>query len=70
LNTPNIIPAAKLDVLSSQFSDAAIIVVKELQEAGYEAYLVGGCVRDVLLNRKPKDFDVSTNASPEEVCEN
>lgn len=69
MNTPNIIPAAKLDVLSSQFSDAAIIVVKELQEAGYEAYLVGGCVRDVLLNRKPKDFDVSTNASPEEVCD-
>jgi len=67
LNTPSIIPAAKLDVLSSQFSDAAIIVVKELQEAGYEAYLVGGCVRDVLLGRKPKDFDVSTSASPEEV---
>ncbi len=38
-----------------------------LKKSGYEAYLVGGCVRDLLLGREPKDFDVVTNASPEEV---
>jgi poly(A) polymerase len=42
-------------------------VVKRLQDSGYEAYLVGGCVRDLLLGKTPKDFDVSTNAHPEEV---
>jgi len=38
-----------------------------LKNEGYDAYLVGGCVRDLLLGREPKDFDVATNASPEQV---
>ena len=38
-----------------------------LKKAGFEAYLVGGCVRDLLLGREPKDFDIATNASPEQV---
>jgi len=42
-------------------------VSKTLAEAGFEAYLVGGCVRDMLLDRTPKDWDVATNATPEEV---
>jgi poly(A) polymerase len=42
-------------------------VVRRLTRAGFEAYLVGGCVRDLLLGRKPKDFDVATSARPEEV---
>jgi poly(A) polymerase len=42
-------------------------VVRRLERAGFEAYLVGGCVRDLLLNRKPKDFDVCTSARPEDV---
>jgi poly(A) polymerase len=42
-------------------------VVRRLDRAGYEAYLVGGCVRDLLLGGKPKDFDVATNARPEDV---
>lgn len=42
-------------------------VVRRLTHAGYEAYLVGGCVRDLLLERRPKDFDVATSARPEEV---
>ncbi len=42
-------------------------IVKTLQEAGFEAYLVGGCVRDLLLNRVPKDWDVTTNADPEKI---
>lgn len=46
--------------------DAAGIVT-QLRSAGYEAYWVGGCVRDLLLRRTPKDFDVATNATPEQI---
>ena len=42
-------------------------VVKTLKEEGFEAYIVGGAVRDLLIGRRPKDFDVATNATPEEV---
>ena len=42
-------------------------VLYRLNKAGYAAYLVGGAVRDLLLDRHPKDFDVATDASPEEV---
>ena len=45
----------------------AINLVRRLQEAGHEAYLVGGCVRDLLLGERPKDFDVATSARPEQV---
>ncbi len=47
--------------------DAALSVVRGLRDEGYDAYLVGGCVRDMLLGIKPKDFDVATNATPEDV---
>jgi putative nucleotidyltransferase with HDIG domain len=46
---------------------AAAAVVARLRAAGHEAYLVGGCVRDLLLGREPDDFDVATSARPEEV---
>jgi len=46
---------------------AAVEVVQQLREHDFEAYLVGGCVRDLLLGLTPKDFDVATNATPEEV---
>ena len=42
-------------------------IISGLQTAGYEAYLVGGAVRDFLLHRQPKDYDISTSATPEEV---
>ena len=42
-------------------------MVERLQEAGYEAYIVGGSVRDLLLGKNPKDFDIATDATPEEV---
>ncbi|MCB1691185.1 MAG: polynucleotide adenylyltransferase PcnB [Pseudomonadales bacterium] len=42
-------------------------VVKRLVDSGFEAYVVGGCVRDLLLGKSPKDYDVATNAHPEEV---
>lgn len=47
-------------------SDAALII-QRLEAAGYEAYAVGGCVRDSLLGRPPKDWDITTSARPEEV---
>jgi poly(A) polymerase len=42
-------------------------VVRRLERSGYQAYLVGGCVRDLLLSGRPKDFDVATNARPDDV---
>jgi poly(A) polymerase len=47
--------------------ERAMNVVRTLQERGFEAYIVGGAVRDLLVGLKPKDFDVATNATPEEV---
>jgi poly(A) polymerase len=51
----------------ADLSRYAVSVVDRLQQAGYQAYLVGGCVRDLLLNLEPKDFDVATSATPEQV---
>ena len=42
-------------------------IISQLQNAGYEAYIVGGAVRDFLLNRQPKDYDLSTSATPEQI---
>ena len=47
--------------------ERAIHVVRTLQQAGFEAYVVGGAVRDLLVGLRPKDFDVATNATPEQV---
>ena len=44
-------------------------VIKTIKAKGYEAYIVGGCVRDSILNRIPNDWDITTNAKPEEVSE-
>ncbi|TDQ39357.1 polynucleotide adenylyltransferase PcnB [Thiopseudomonas denitrificans] len=51
------------------FSRNAVNVALRLQEAGFQAFLVGGCVRDALLGERPKDFDVATSATPEQVRE-
>ncbi|MDX2023987.1 MAG: polynucleotide adenylyltransferase PcnB [Deltaproteobacteria bacterium] len=51
----------------SQIDPDAVKVVQRLRRFGHEAYLVGGCVRDLLLGKKPKDFDVSTSATPPEL---
>ena len=45
----------------------AVAIVEQLKKSGFEAYLVGGCVRDVLLKKKPKDFDIATQATPQQV---
>src|ERR1700733_4905400 len=47
--------------------DFAISIVRTLRERGHKAYLVGGCVRDLLLGREPADYDVTTDATPDEV---
>lgn len=48
--------------------DAPLQVVRQLRGAGFEAWLAGGCVRDLLLRRTPKDFDVATSATPDQVA--
>ena len=48
-------------------SEAAIDVVSKLQANNYEAYIVGGAIRDILLDYSPKDFDIATNAKPEDI---
>ena len=48
---------------------AAVEIVRALRAAGHQAYLVGGCVRDILLGREPADFDVATDATPEQVMQ-
>jgi poly(A) polymerase len=55
---------------SSKFSVFAISIIQTLQDNDFEAYLVGGCIRDALNGISPKDFDIATNATPEEVRKN
>ncbi|MCF2862170.1 polynucleotide adenylyltransferase PcnB [Pseudoalteromonas sp. Cnat2-41] len=67
LDEPVIIPRSEHGISRSQFSPNALKVLYRLKDGGFEAYLVGGCVRDLLLGLQPKDFDVVTNATPEQV---
>jgi poly(A) polymerase len=53
--------------LSSEKAQEAIRIAHTLRQSGFSAYLVGGCVRDLLLNREPADYDVATSATPHEV---
>ena len=62
-----VIPRDQHNVSRSVISESAKKVLYRLNKSGYEAYLVGGGVRDILLGGKPKDFDIATNATPEEV---
>ncbi len=50
-----------------RFDHDAVTVVQRLRRADHQAYLVGGCVRDLLLGRKPKDFDIATSATPQDI---
>jgi poly(A) polymerase len=62
-----VVPRSDHCISRSQVSENALKVLYRLKKAGYEAYLVGGCVRDLLLGLEPKDFDVVTDAHPEEI---
>ncbi|SMF93281.1 poly(A) polymerase [Methylomagnum ishizawai] len=66
---PRVYPRPEHIISRSHISDNALKVLGRLRQSGYQAYLVGGCVRDLLLGREPKDFDVVTDARPEEVRE-
>ncbi|MGQ7817333.1 polynucleotide adenylyltransferase PcnB [Metapseudomonas furukawaii] len=66
-STPEVLGSNQHSLRRTGISRNAVIVVDRLQKAGYQAYLVGGCVRDLLLDLRPKDFDVATNATPEQV---
>lgn len=57
----------KHNISRKNISDNALKVLYRLNKSGYEAYLVGGSVRDLLLGKKPQDFDIATNATPEQV---
>lgn len=63
----HVIKAAQFDISPRDFSRNALTVVEKLQRQGFEAYIVGGCIRDLLLGKNPKDFDVATNARPEQI---
>ncbi len=67
ISEPQIIPRSAHNISRSNISSGALKVLYTLNKAGYEAYLVGGGVRDLLLEATPKDFDVATNAHPEEI---
>jgi poly(A) polymerase len=61
------VPAEVHGIDPDLLDERAVKVVKTLTDAGFEAYIVGGAVRDLLLGMRPKDFDVATNATPEQV---
>ena len=66
-NKPKVLSAKEHGIDPKLVSNNAIRVTQTLQENGYRAFIVGGAVRDLLLGVKPKDFDIATNATPEQV---
>jgi poly(A) polymerase len=64
---PLIVPRPEHPISRANISPNALKVLNRLKQAGFDAYLVGGGVRDLLLGHEPKDFDIATNATPEEV---
>jgi len=61
------VPVAEHGIDPQMVDERASTVVRTLQQAGFDAYIVGGAVRDLLVGLRPKDFDVATNATPEQV---
>ncbi|MGD0694299.1 MAG: CCA tRNA nucleotidyltransferase [Terriglobia bacterium] len=58
-----------MNIELSPMEQAAVEIIRRLRDKGHQAYLVGGCVRDLVMGREPKDYDVSTDATPEQVVE-
>ncbi|MAU42431.1 MAG: hypothetical protein CMK57_01170 [Proteobacteria bacterium] len=61
------IESSTLDLKKDLISYPALAIIRKLKSSGWDAFIVGGAVRDLLLNVKPKDFDIVTNASPHEI---
>lgn len=66
-STPRVVARGQHPISRSNISSNALKVLYRLKEAGYQAFLVGGAVRDLLLGLYPKDFDIATNAHPDQV---
>ena len=66
---PKIIPASAHGINRNSISSCALRTTQALQRQGYTAFVVGGAVRDLILGGKPKDFDIATDATPEQVRE-
>ncbi|HRD65683.1 MAG TPA: polynucleotide adenylyltransferase PcnB [Candidatus Competibacter sp.] len=67
ISQPTVIPRPEHNISRANISSNAVKVLYRLREAGFRACLVGGGVRDLLLGREPKDFDVATDARPEQI---
>lgn len=67
LSSPKIISRSEHPISRAQISKNALKVLYRLKDGGYQAFLVGGSVRDLLLGRQPKDFDIATDAHPEDI---
>lgn len=66
---PTIVPRPQHKISRADISPNALKVLYRLHNAGYKSYMVGGCIRDLLLGKHPKDFDIATNAEPEQIKE-
>ena len=64
---PTKVNAISLGLNKRLISNNALKVLHRLNKSGFQAFLVGGCIRDLLLGIAPKDFDIATNAEPEEI---
>src|SRR4030043_2101641 len=65
--TPTVIPRAEHPISRKRIDEDALKVLYRLHHHGFLAYLVGGSVRDLILGKTPKDFDVATNAHPHQI---
>ncbi len=68
-NDPHALLAHKAapEIAANRLDEEGVYVISKLRQAGHEAYFVGGCVRDWLIGRTPKDFDIATSATPNQV---
>ncbi len=67
MTTPAAVPEEEVGLAAHRIDSRALSIVDTLAEAGHEAYVVGGGVRDLLLDTRPKDFDIATSAHPDQV---
>jgi poly(A) polymerase len=63
----HVLESDSVDFHQTMLKDFATTIIQTLRQRGFQAYLVGGCVRDLLLGREPKDYDVATDATPQQV---